>query len=390
MLLQGHIGDISDLAFAPDGHRLASVSQSPRRGNVAHHDGTVRLWEIGSQGAASVLRGHKLYVYPVAYSPDGQWIASGDWDNKVFLWDALTMEYVASLPHSGNIRSLAFSPDSSWLVVGCAMDDSLFIWNVTTARRRNKLKGPGGIAVQAIAVSPDGAHIAAADADGPVSIMEAATGAVVDSFRMVGNDFAKKSLAYSPDGRLLAGTGEDGTEIDIRDMQTRRRIARLAGHTDMVSSVSFSGDGRLLASASADRTVRIWDVAKSKWSPAWTGTPTRSSRRCSIRTASGWRQPAAIVPSGCGIWRRARRWRVSRDTRTTCSHWLSARTERAWRPAPATALSGYGTPSRRRCDIRPDAKPRLCCPRRSNWLHAFLPSCMSRTMLLAVCGPISS
>jgi WD40 repeat protein len=75
---------------------------------------------------------------------------------------------------------------------------------------------------------------------------------------------AKKSIAYSPDGRLLAGTGEDVTQIDIRDVQARHRTARLTGHTDFVSSVSFSGDGRLLASASADRTVRIWDVATSK------------------------------------------------------------------------------------------------------------------------------
>jgi WD40 repeat protein/predicted Ser/Thr protein kinase len=270
-VLQGHIGDINDLAFAADGHRLASVSQSSRRGSVANHDGTVRLWEVGSQGAASVLRGHKLYVYPVAFSPDGQWIASGDWDNKVFLWDALTMEFIASLPHSGNIRALAFSPDSSWLVAGTAMDNSLSVWNVTTARRRNKLKGPGGNYVQAIAVSPDGAHIAAADSLGAVTILEAATGAVVDSFPMVGGDFAKKSLAYSPDGRLLAGTGEDGTQIDIRDTKTRHRSARLTGHTDVISSVSFSGDGRLLASASADRAVRVWDVATSQCVAVLTG-----------------------------------------------------------------------------------------------------------------------
>ena len=263
-VLQGHVGDITDLAFAAEGHRLASVSQTPRRGKVAHHDGTVRLWEVGSQGAAAVLRGHKLYVYPVAYSPDGQWIASGDWDNKVFLWDALAMEYIAALPHNGNIRTLAFSPDSSSLAVGCAVDDSLSIWDVTTARRRKRLKGPSGKGIQAIAVSPDGAHIAAADGDGAVSIMEATTGAQVDSFQIAGGDLAKKSIAYSPDGRLLAGTGEDVTQIDIRDVHARHRTARLTGHTDFVSSVSFSGDGRLLASASADRTVRIWDVATSK------------------------------------------------------------------------------------------------------------------------------
>ena len=157
------------------------------------------------------------------------------------------------------------------MVAGTAVDDSLSVWNVTTARHLNKLKGPGGDVVQAIAVSPDGAHIAAADSLGAVTILEAATGAVVDSFRMAGGDFAKKSLAYSPDGRLLAGTGENGTQIDIRDTKTRHRSARLTGHLDVISSVSFSRDGRLLASASADRAVRVWDVATSKCLAVLTG-----------------------------------------------------------------------------------------------------------------------
>jgi eukaryotic-like serine/threonine-protein kinase len=104
-----------------------------------------------------------------------------------------------------------------------------------------------------------------------VSIMEAATGAEVQSFRMAAGDFAKKSLAFSPDGRLLAGTGEDENQIDIRDTKTWLRSAQLKGHTGVVSSVSFSGDGRLLASASADRFVRIWDVATSKCVAKLTG-----------------------------------------------------------------------------------------------------------------------
>ncbi len=103
-----------------------------------------------------------------------------------------------------------------------------------------------------------------------MKIIEAATGTLVDSFRM-GLARDKKSLAYSPDGRFLAATGEDETQIDIRDARTRQRRARLTGHAGSVYSVSFSGDGRLLASASTDRTVRVWDVSAAKCIAVLTG-----------------------------------------------------------------------------------------------------------------------
>ena len=145
-----------------------------------------------------MLRGHTSYVYPVAYSPDGQWIASGSWDNTVRLWDAVTGESCAILPHPGLVRALAFSPDSSWLVSGCHPDESLQIWNVATAQLQKKFKGPGSVVVQAIAVSPDGARIAAADADGNATIMEAATGAEVHSFRTAAGRRARSRWPTAP------------------------------------------------------------------------------------------------------------------------------------------------------------------------------------------------
>jgi WD40 repeat protein len=106
-VLHGHTGRVTEVAFAPGGHKLAS--RSSRWGTTAGDD-TVRVWDVDPQTTLPVLRGHSSYVYPVAFSPDGRWIASGSFDGTVRLWDAATGEPCATLPHPGFVWDCPSAP----------------------------------------------------------------------------------------------------------------------------------------------------------------------------------------------------------------------------------------------------------------------------------------
>ena len=95
-----------------------------------------------------------------ARGPGVMQLASASWDATVRLWDAATGEPCAVLPHNSYVWGLAFSPDGSWLATGCSQDDRLRIWEVATARIRKEIPGPRGDRTS-LAVNPDGTRLAA-------------------------------------------------------------------------------------------------------------------------------------------------------------------------------------------------------------------------------------
>jgi WD40 repeat protein len=205
-----------------------------------------------------VLRGHTRAIYPLAFSPDGRWLASGSWDKKVRLWDAATGESCcAPLRHPGVVWGLAYGPDGTWLVSGTDADNRLRVWDMVTARVRQVIPAGAGI-VRFVTVSPDGRRVAATTLDPQdnkhyLHVCDRASGERL--FSAEGG-----ALAYSPDGRWLAARAADAKVVLLLDAQTHETAARFLGHDKYVESAAFSHDSRLLASCSHDRTVRLWEV----------------------------------------------------------------------------------------------------------------------------------
>ncbi|KAL8313011.1 hypothetical protein RB593_007301 [Gaeumannomyces tritici] len=245
--LEGHGGSVSSVAFSPDGQRLASGSD----------DNTVKLWDAATGACLQTLEGHSSWVRSVAFSPDGQRLASGSNDNTVKLWDAATGACLQTLEgHSSSVSSVAFSPDGQRLVSG-SYDNTVKLWDAATGVCLQTLEGHIYWVIS-IAFSPDGQRLASGSGDNTVKLWDAATGACLQTLE--GHGGSVSSVAFSPDGQRLASASYDKT-VKLWDAATGACLQTLEGHSDEVWSIAFSPDGQRLASGSDDETVKLWDAA---------------------------------------------------------------------------------------------------------------------------------
>jgi WD40 repeat protein len=151
------------------------------------------------------------------------------------------------------------SPDGTWIATGYGSwsgEGQVRAWDLATGQPRWQVRESRG--VRAVAISPDGLLVAAANFNGEIKLRDAATGKVRHEFREIRG--AIDRICFSSDGRQLA-TANNQNLVRLWDVATGRILRTFAGHTGGVYWVEFSQDDKLLLSASKDRTVRLWDVA---------------------------------------------------------------------------------------------------------------------------------
>jgi WD40 repeat protein/serine/threonine protein kinase/two-component SAPR family response regulator len=259
--------------FSPDGAYLAT--------NIANRQ--VIIWDLaaslanGSGQAATTLIGHTGFIIGIAFSPNGDYVATASQDGTAKVWDARSgLEQFSLTGHATHPRLVAFSPDGSHLLtVG---GDGARIWDGSLPGNQEvmALSGPVRSGLLSIALSSDGSYLALGGINGVTHLHEAVSGELLAV--LSGHSKGIFRLTFSPDNRHLATSGQDGM-VKIWDVagslmtglgqellsfEAHDSSASIGGTFTGITGISYSPDGARLATSGADGRVGLWEATSGE------------------------------------------------------------------------------------------------------------------------------
>ncbi|WP_204106663.1 MULTISPECIES: WD40 repeat domain-containing protein [Spirulina sp. CCY15215] len=260
-ILEGHNAPIMSLAFSPDGQTLASGG--------SENDGSIYVWNVDSGRRIRRNRSQNGRVTAIAIAAEGELIISSSDVAGVSLWEWQNRNRKTNkrwiLGHQNNVLSLAITPDSQVLISGGL--DGIRVWDLRTMKPLYNLVRFE--LINALAIHPNGYILASGGQDGTIKLWNLRTGEV--STTIDAHTETIDALAFTPDGEILISGSHDRT-IKLWRSATGQLLNTLVGHTGNINAIAVHPSGTFFASGSRDG-IRLWNLETGELINAFTGHP---------------------------------------------------------------------------------------------------------------------